>query len=45
MALLGLLAHVPAVYFNAIRWNSTAHFPDDLWSWTHSPFTEWHLGP
>jgi hypothetical protein len=45
LAILGLLVHIPAAYFNAIRWNSTAHFPDDLWSWTHAPFTEWHLGP
>ena len=45
MALLGLLAHLPAAYFNAVRWNATAHFPEDVWSWTHSPLTDWRPGP
>ena len=45
LAILGVLAHVPAAYFNGVRWNATAHFPQDLWSWTRSPLTEWHLGP
>lgn len=45
LALLGVMAHVPAVYFNAFRWNATARFPEDTWSWSHPPFLDWHLGP
>jgi hypothetical protein len=42
LALLGVLAQIPAVYFNAGRWNATAEVPDDLWSWSRAPFLGWH---
>ena len=45
LAWLSLMAHLPCAYFHAYRWNAAAQFPEDAWSVTHSPFSEWHLGP
>jgi hypothetical protein len=42
LAILGCLAHIPAVYFQADRWNADPvnvdERPDRLWSWREVPF-------
>jgi hypothetical protein len=44
LGLLGVLVQIPAVYFDAGRWNATADVPDDLWSWSRAPFLDWYRG-